>query len=899
MWPDSFDDTTLMFTQPSIQYVDSGVFGGALYLDGLSRSLSSDRYLGEEFSILFRFYFSPDGSKGDSAWVSPFRVLLNGDEVFSYSLDHAVVCGHTVTNTLHGAAGGQWNEYGIFVSNGILQVYCNGQYIGSCDYSADVETFKLDFPAGSRAFGYLDELRIYTENILPDIAVDMYNNYVPTAVPVDSDLILVLPDTEDLKVPTLAVQTSEIISGYRIGGVRPSQPKKGLVWAQVENQVITSLQVYNGSAWTDCSGRVWTGSRWIPLYAFNVVTLADCYDVIGTYDNSTIYSNSGFWSWWKTTWNDFRSWCDDIKLGIQENWLRLFEILEKDSCSHNWVFVESVYADYCDSNGHTPYTAYISSGDGYHHSTQSSCSVCGELLSSVVGSCHDTDQDDHCDDCGQALNACFHGHTPGSAVAESNGDGVSHRLIVSCSVCHTEISSTTIQCADTNEDHKCDVCGQTLPTADPCASGHTPSSSTVADNNKSTHSVIVSCSVCGAEISRQSVSCVNDGTNHCATCGQALTACADGHSTTHTYTYSAAADLQHQVVERCSVCNAQLSTYMQSCTDGNEDGLCDLCGQDLNPVVVYYPTLLESGLTKSVSVSSLGSVACYTSASDVTLFDYSSGTYSLTPSTKTPTVGCFAYSDFSTSSTVLDKIVMITARTGNGRPYTCTYSIYGVTTDPEEACDLPTGITAMNSPFAVNSLLLNEDLKGDWLYDLYQCSICGATQKDFTGKGIQSGSMNWFQQSWLDFVNWIKGREEAPGDVDVDFDLNQNITNNDNDTYIDLDIYDSDFEDGKFSIFDLLKTAINAGGKVVNFVWTIGIKSAVRGLDSDLDSAKQLFTGKDLDIQGDDPFGVYEYQDSAEEDPAEETGDSSDSTSEETPAAQQSIPDPEVSIWDF
>ena len=59
------------------------------------------------------------------------------------------------------------------------------------------------------------------------------------------------------------------------------------------------------------------------------------------------------------------------------------------------------------------------------------------------------------------------------------------------------------------------------------------------------------------------------------------------------------------------------------------------------------------------------------------------------------------------------------------------------------------------------------------------------------------------------------------------------------------------------------------------------------------------FTGKDLDIQGDDPFGVYEYQDSAEEDPAEETGDSSDSTSEETPAAQQSIPDPEVSIWDF
>ena len=174
----------------------------------------------------------------------------------------------------------------------------------------------MEFPDNGRVFAYLDELRYYSG--APEEFNDFADGYyMPTAVPVDSNLILILPDTEDLNAPTLAIQTGETITGYRIGGVRPSDPKRGQVWAQLENNVITSLQVYNGVAWTDCEGRVWTGSRWIPLYAFNVVTLADYFDVIGTYDNSTIYSDSGFWTWFQKAWNDFRSWIDGFKLDNQ------------------------------------------------------------------------------------------------------------------------------------------------------------------------------------------------------------------------------------------------------------------------------------------------------------------------------------------------------------------------------------------------------------------------------------------------------------------------------------------------------------------------------------------------------------------------------------------------------
>jgi len=120
-----------------------------------------------------------------------------------------------------------------------------------------------------------------------------------------SSVVIMTPD--QIKTPTLAVKTDiEFGDKYQLGGVRPSVPEKGQVWAMIENQRIVSLQVYNGQAWEAVEGRIWTGERWIPPSSYNIITLQDMYDIVdATPDFEYIYSESGFWAWWQKSWNAF------------------------------------------------------------------------------------------------------------------------------------------------------------------------------------------------------------------------------------------------------------------------------------------------------------------------------------------------------------------------------------------------------------------------------------------------------------------------------------------------------------------------------------------------------------------------------------------------------------------
>lgn len=113
--------------------------------------------------------------------------------------------------------------------------------------------------------------------------------------------------------PVLAVRSNTPISTYQIGGVRPSYPVKGQVYAMVENGYITSLQQYTGYAWEAVDGRIWTGSRWIPASSYNVITLQDVYDIVDvTPDYEYIYTESGFWDWFQRAWKDLISRLDKI-----------------------------------------------------------------------------------------------------------------------------------------------------------------------------------------------------------------------------------------------------------------------------------------------------------------------------------------------------------------------------------------------------------------------------------------------------------------------------------------------------------------------------------------------------------------------------------------------------------
>lgn len=141
---------------------------------------------------------------------------------------------------------------------------------------------------------------VYMELVEGD-STDLTAEYVESVVVMDKD---------DLNTPSLAVKTDLEITGHQIGGMRPSVPQKGLVWALVEGGVIKSLQIYNGSAWEAVDGRIWTGSRWVPYSAYNVLLLKDLYDISGTVspdDYEYIYTEQGFWSWLQKWLNDFKA----------------------------------------------------------------------------------------------------------------------------------------------------------------------------------------------------------------------------------------------------------------------------------------------------------------------------------------------------------------------------------------------------------------------------------------------------------------------------------------------------------------------------------------------------------------------------------------------------------------
>lgn len=115
--------------------------------------------------------------------------------------------------------------------------------------------------------------------------------------------------SEEVKPNTAAIQTDIPIKGYTVGGVRPTFPARGDVWMPVSNNRITNVYVYNGSAWEEANARWYTGTRWIPIYGFDLTTLEDCWDIADIDDVIVpVGSEQEFWNWWKEAWTDFRSW---------------------------------------------------------------------------------------------------------------------------------------------------------------------------------------------------------------------------------------------------------------------------------------------------------------------------------------------------------------------------------------------------------------------------------------------------------------------------------------------------------------------------------------------------------------------------------------------------------------
>ena len=246
-------------------------------------------------AVKFTFGSTREVSDDDSVWAQwranfADSLTLHEDYCFSILLADGTVCSLPFNYLVPI----YWDSYKTMTAPLYTRLYTVSFDWGSISYDA------VCYP-GPRytSFGISVSLNegqtldiVYAE-IVPGSTPNTGHEFVSAVAPVNTDF----------KTPTLAVRTDLDITGYQIGGIRPSLPTKGLVYGLVENNRITSLQIYNGSMWEAVDGRIWTGSRWVPYYAYDVVLLKDLWDIVEADPSQEyIYTQSGFWSWLQRAW---------------------------------------------------------------------------------------------------------------------------------------------------------------------------------------------------------------------------------------------------------------------------------------------------------------------------------------------------------------------------------------------------------------------------------------------------------------------------------------------------------------------------------------------------------------------------------------------------------------------
>lgn len=160
--------------------------------------------------------------------------------------------------------------------------------------------------------GYRDDYYLYIAPIdrsAPSVGIIYIEFAESSSTDLTAEWVTCMYSSEEVKPNTAAIQTDIPINGYTVGGVRPTFPSRGDVWMPVTNNRISGVYVYNGSAWEEVNARWYTGTRWIPIYGFDLTTLEDCWDIAdGDTTISSVATEQEFWNWWKRAWLDFREW---------------------------------------------------------------------------------------------------------------------------------------------------------------------------------------------------------------------------------------------------------------------------------------------------------------------------------------------------------------------------------------------------------------------------------------------------------------------------------------------------------------------------------------------------------------------------------------------------------------
>ena len=164
----------------SITYLESNAFGGSLYLDENAHQFSitlPSAFSTADFSVLFRYYHSAD----DSTNAGNDLVVSNGSSTL-----WTITAG---TSTSSNVPVGQWTEVALIRDGTTLYCYVNGVVKASSSISGILgNALTFTFSSGA-TYRQLDELRVYNF-----ATSEAGADYTPTAVPVDTNAVLILPD---------------------------------------------------------------------------------------------------------------------------------------------------------------------------------------------------------------------------------------------------------------------------------------------------------------------------------------------------------------------------------------------------------------------------------------------------------------------------------------------------------------------------------------------------------------------------------------------------------------------------------------------------------------------------------------------------------------------------------
>ncbi len=104
---------------------------------------------------------------------------------------------------------------------------------------------------------YLDEIRISKGEIYT-------SNFVIPSQPFDTNLVLVQPDSGNEN--DIAIKSNVAVSGFRVGGVRPTYPTNGYTYVYLENDVVKDVQQYQTDGWYSVEASIYEEGKWSNLY---------------------------------------------------------------------------------------------------------------------------------------------------------------------------------------------------------------------------------------------------------------------------------------------------------------------------------------------------------------------------------------------------------------------------------------------------------------------------------------------------------------------------------------------------------------------------------------------------------------------------------------------------------